>query len=921
MTDEVAKYIDLYLGGSAKADPEPVANNQTSFDVGSYVESVVNEEEAMRTGIAREVLGGLTFQAADELEALMASRQNGTPYLREKDRIRREREEFAKYNPGLAFASEAAGGVLTLGGAAAGLAKLGLKSVPLQGAVEGTVYGGFSGDSLEERAVNSLIGGFSGLAVGKLIDVAVTPSSAGGLRTEVDDLLDEQIAKNSPELDDRIAKAQAEEVFEEVDNPAYRATPIGESKTFGELWTNLGGAVRKFYSEKVAGTSDNLWANVGAMVGAKYQRADQAALATITKDLDALSKLMTPVIEVINKSAEVKGALLDYAAGKLGKSRGESLNKLDELLSKELTSEQRGYLRQYLDYSHAKNTELNKNIFGANFKEYLTYLHTRNSKYRQQLKDEGLSEAEIEQRMFTDRGFEKRTRGEFSKGEVDPNDYDNPILSDMARLFQMERMSQLHRIFGVDINAYKQIRKARLEDEAKTAASVVLDTGEVATDPLLYQRGLDAAKKSLDDPLTPDEFMDAFKETLKKKGISEEGSEYAKQRIIDTIMGQDKAPHPLVQILSSLAYATTLAGPMSAILNIADIPLLGAKYGGRAALEGMNVLNPFKKIDKVDLKSIGVSNQTMGEFVNSFNGMANKPRGFLEKTAKAMRESTDFLMKGSLFQAMDQVGKQGVMRGVLKSAVDDAGAGKLADNWGFYFNKAELDIIEDQLKRHGLEWGNYTGKGKDLVEELMAAGLGQQQLISAAGRSGAWARNPNLRPLWALRGFVVKQQALLLREVVGNLKAGRGDKAAQFLGRYAAYGAGGYAIINEGRQAIFGDGNVSASGVARGYGDAWASLLTANTLGLNDYQFGQIQRIGVLPTLALGMAPIAVTRPFDIAGKAIDVIDQERPPQALLSEAFPIYKQSARAGRNISGMLGEGGYESMFSEAIRQRND
>ena len=85
----------------------------------------------------------------------------------------------------------------------------------------------------------------------------------------------------------------------------------------------------------------------------------------------------------------------------------------------------------------------------------------------------------------------------------------------------------------------------------------------------------------------------------------------------------------------------------------------------------------------------------------------------------------------------------------------------LADNWGFYFNKKELDVISEQLQKHGADWRKYEGPGKDLIEELMFAGLGQQQLISAAGRPAAWARHPNLRPLWALRGFVIKQQALL----------------------------------------------------------------------------------------------------------------------------------------------------------------
>jgi hypothetical protein len=419
----------------------------------------------------------------------------------------------------------------------------------------------------------------------------------------------------------------------------------------------------------------------------------------------------------------------------------------------------------------------------------------------------------------------------------------------------------------------------------------------MSTDPILLTRNYE---KAATDPLTPTEFMDAFAYTLTQKGISQEGANFARQQINQALMGQASAPHPLIQAANSLAYSLTLAGPLSAVLNLADIPLLGAKYGGAAVREGMKatVSGKFKAVPNADLKKMGLNNQTFGEFVNIINDQATDSTGWMASTAAKMRESTDFLMRKSGFAAFDRIGKQGVMRGVLKSAADDAEAGKLADNWGFYFNQAELDILEGQLKKHGTDWRKYTGKGSELIEELMFAGLGQQQLISAAGRPAAWARNANLRPLWALRGFVVKQQALALREVVDNIKAGRADKAAEFLGRYAVYGAGGYAAINEGRQFIFGDGEVSASGVAMGYGDAWASLLTANTLGLNDYQYGKIKENGILATFAQGMLPIAITRPFDIAGTTIGVIDREYPVARLASE-LPLFRDVGRLSRNV----------------------
>ena len=86
----------------------------------------------------------------------------------------------------------------------------------------------------------------------------------------------------------------------------------------------------------------------------------------------------------------------------------------------------------------------------------------------------------------------------------------------------------------------------------------------------------------------------------------------------------------------------------------------------------------------------------------------------------------------------------------------------------------------------------------------------------------------------------------------------------------------------------------------RGYGDAWASLLTLNTLGLNDYQYGQIKQNGFLLTMAEGLAPIALTRPLEVGKSIIDALDRKRPIQAPIVEASPLIKQAARFARNIS---------------------
>tara|TARA_S200002703_G_scaffold69834_1_gene60549 strand:+ start:2657 stop:5419 length:2763 start_codon:yes stop_codon:yes gene_type:complete len=881
------------------------SNDSSRFSIAQESIDLLNKsierDKAAGKALAVEFGEGITFGMLGELAAAVESATSDKTYSEAKREYEDARIKFKKENPALAkFALplEIIGSLPTGALVYKGLSKLGATAAEA-GLTEGLFYGAASGDTFEDRVVGGAIGGLTGLTLGKVIDAAITPSSAGGLKTKADELADEAEAIDDQGQLRSIQEAEDAAIYREVDNPRYTAKPLREAQTAGELWDGLTGALKRFYDDKLTGVSDRLMRNVSGDVGGRYQLSDEAALRVIDKDLGNLQERLVPVIKIINEDERALGVLLDFGAGKLGKGFANSVRRLEKELADDLNAEHMASLKQYLAYSYRKNKILNKNVFGADFGD-ITYLHTRNRGLQKRLKDEGKTDDEIE-RLFDDPGFERRTRGSYldeADGTMpNPLDYENPIVSDMRRIFKMERLSQIQRKFGVNIDDYKKLKQRRLAEERSFA---VTPTGELAVDPIGLRRGLSEPV----GPLTPTEFMEAFEQTLTKKGISAEGAAYARQQINDAIMGQGKAPHPLIQAANSLAYALTLAGPLSAVLNLADIPLVGAKYGGAAAREGMKAIpNPFTKIPSADLKKMGLSNQTFGEFVNILNDQASDSAGWMTKTAEKIRKSADFMMKGSGFAALDQVGKKGVMRGVLKSAMDDANAGNLADNWSFYFNKAELDILSNQLQKHGMDWTKYTGKGADLVEELMFAGLGQQQLISAAGRPAAWARHPNLRPLWALRGFVVKQQALALREVMGNLKAGRPEKAAEFLGRYAVYGAGGYAAINEGRQFIFGDGEASFSGAARGYGDAWASLLTANTLGLNDYQFGKIKQNGILLTFAEGLLPIAITRPLDIAGTAIGVADREYPVARLASEV-PLVRDVGRVSRNVGERLG-----------------
>lgn len=873
-------------------------------DSDSIADRIVARRAARAKGLAREAVQGLTFGLADEVTALAKSMTSEKTYTDIRDEYVANRRAFKKKNPELAdeaFLLEAVASIPTGGALAKGLGKAGIKSLGKIGAIEAGGYGVASGDTIEERLGQGAIGGLAGFGVGKLIQAATRPASLGGLKTRTDD-----VATETSDIDDiALQRSIEEEKFIEVDIPRYTRKPLSEAQTVGEFWEGTKNAFKDFYNDKITGVSDDI-ARRMPQVGLRWQRSDESALREINKKIGGFAEQLIPVMRIINENERVKGALLDYGAGRLGKI-DDAISFLRKDFAEYMSKENLDALEQYLRFSANKNDELNQKVFGSIF-PFDTYLHTRNNAFTKKLKDKGTSDKDIEEIVFTDRGREARNRGSYLTDEGKTpvvSDYDNPLMSDMQRIFQMEKFGQIQRIFGVDISDTLKVKREIVRSQREMAQG-----GKVVTDEQLKAVGI-----------TPTEFMDSFFNTLVKRGISNDGADYAVKKITDSIIGANSAPHPLIQAINSAAYATTLAGPMSAVLNIADIPLLGAKYGGRAVLEGFKALTPFKKIPDIDLKKAGLDNQVMGEFTNALNDeMRDGTQGFLKSLASSVRKGTDLVMKGSGFAAMDQIGKKGVLRGVLSSAVEDANAGRLADNWGFYFSKKELELIADQFKRHGADHTKYTGKGGELAEELMFAGLGQQQLISSAGRPAAWARNPNLRPLWALRGFVVKQQALALREVVGNIKAGRPDKAKEFLARYALYGAGGYAVINEGRQFVFGDGEVSAGGLLRGYGDAWASLLTANTLGLNDYQYGQIQQNGFIPTIIMGTIPLAASRAADVIQTTAEVIDQKRPPQALLMEVSPAAKQISKMLSNLSEGTGNVQLQEITDEALRQKN-
>jgi hypothetical protein len=254
-------------------------------------------------------------------------------------------------------------------------------------------------------------------------------------------------------------------------------------------------------------------------------------------------------------------------------------------------------------------------------------------------------------------------------------------------------------------------------------------------------------------------------------------------------------------------------------------------------------------------------------------------------------------MKYSAFGWTDAVGKNAITRMIIQDAVDNVD--NLGAKWGFYFSKGELDDIAKQIRKHGTDVTSYTGKGAELMEELFFAGLGQQQLISSAGRPLAWSRNPNFRFMWALRGFAMKQLALAHRNIIDNIAKGNNKAAWDYMKRYALFSAGTFGFLNESRQWIWGDGEFTAGGVIMGMADQIVSTASINTIGLNDYQWGKMMQEGVGITFIKSLEPLMTSVPRNTLGDVIDAFDEEDLGFQTPVTEFPIIKQWSNAVKNV----------------------
>lgn len=218
----------------------------------------------------------------------------------------------------------------------------------------------------------------------------------------------------------------------------------------------------------------------------------------------------------------------------------------------------------------------------------------------------------------------------------------------------------------------------------------------------------------------------------------------------------EMAPHKFIKGLRDFGYATTIANPMSALVQLGDVATSAVVNGLR------NTIRSMFNAKQIKIDDIGLRDTIIQE---------------LNEGSRAL----DKLFRISGFKRMDRLGKETIINAAFRRDTQrvrtEAGANAFRKKYGKLYGDETEKLIDD------LRSGNVS----DTVKFHLFNELSGLQPISLSEMPEAYLRSPNGRIFYALKSFTLKQYDLLRRNIVQEWKAGNKDAAIKFATRYALF--------------------------------------------------------------------------------------------------------------------------------------
>ena len=213
-------------------------------------------------------------------------------------------------------------------------------------------------------------------------------------------------------------------------------------------------------------------------------------------------------------------------------------------------------------------------------------------------------------------------------------------------------------------------------------------------------------------------------------------------------VGGDQSGNAVVSALRDLGYMGTIANPISAVVQLADL-------GATSALKGFrNTISTMFGEKKMSIIDLGVEEASAELAEQSVRATANTLRKLLGYTG---------------FRTVDRLGKETYINAAFKRAVNltktKKGMAKLRKEMGVQFGDETEDVISSLA----------SGKVDYNTKWYAFNELADVQPITRSSNSEAYLNNPNWRILWMLKSFSLKQIDVVRRKVIGEYQ--KGNKA------------------------------------------------------------------------------------------------------------------------------------------------
>ena len=934
-------------------EEEPRPESTLPKEVLDLANKIKERRSKKALGFAREVAGGLTLQAADELEALLVSKQKGTSYSVEKDRINKEREEYGYFNPGARAVAETIGivpgGIMT----AAALTRAGIVGIPAQSTIDAGTYGFMSGESPEERILYGTGGAATGYVAGRVLDTVFNSSFVAkstdveSLNVQQTDALQEAVSANKV-----VVRPNAQLTDEQVVDQLI----IRETEFLGEA---LG---RQGVDPNQLGNFNLRLLNFGSEMGVPNTQLNK--IIGKNKKIKELRKNSTRGFVDADDLNAYRRDLLDNVSGRFAidvnrtipvaqdifvklRRLGSPLAKLAEVTVGKAFSERivRGMnrtVRGQAELDHiwkgmedlrtlADDVTFNDMMLDAVNAQRLGGNVAEGSLKRAKAYADrkiGQGAGDRLQRFLDDNvEFNSRYRREVTKGPLSNIWMHSAVRSsdDDVSL----RINRARAAGKAEDDASKARKRKSMEKEREKPLDQQLEYVNIFDSHWRWQRetltrmelGKQLGLRTSGAPLAAPDLKDLPKALRQKVEAGEMTAIEALAKIeTDTFKLfdekiirealeaeglSDTQIKNAIEVLDDLGVNANrgMAQELEMVRSLGYIGTIANPYGAlmnvhdlfNASFE-LGVGNVLKALFsrggiRFSAEDVGLGRQVFGEFIRrATKGDPKLGSPFIEKMVKGSEDLLQWSMNASGFAGLDKLGKGRIMGASFNKAKQDIARGDFDTKWQNSFSRGELD----QLKRDIA--ANNTSS--ELVRDLVMFDLFRLQPINPAAQTSFGLANPNARLFYMLKGFAIKQFDLLEDRIYREWVNGNKKQALTNAMKYLVISGGGYGLVNEARQVIKGeapDPKEAAYGAFYQIG----SVLTFGAMGANDYGYAKFMEDPIHAMALNTMPPIGATLP---AAALEDISDAVRKGDVIPDEtiyALPV------VGKTLKGVFAE----------------